>query len=147
MQIITRDTRCSGCRLCQQICAITHFQEINPKKSAIRIKAKFPRPGVFTPVLCDQCGECAEVCPSGAIEMESGRYVIDKEACTLCEACVDACPKGAIHVPVGADHPVKCVLCMKCTEVCNTGAIVAQNEYSVGKDSIPCMDSAGRRCA
>ena len=90
MQIITRDARCSGCRLCQQICAITHFKEINPKKSAIRIKAKFPKPGVFTPVLCDQCGDCAAVCQSGAIEMKSGRYVIDKEACTLCEACVDA---------------------------------------------------------
>ena len=79
--------------------------------------------------------------------MESGRYVIDKEACTMCEACIDACPSSAIHVPVGVDHPVKCDLCMKCTEVCNTGAITAYDEHSLRKDSIPCMDSAGRRCA
>ncbi len=144
MQIIIRKEQCSGCRLCQQICAITHFQEVNPKKSAIRIEAEFPAPGVFAPVVCDQCGECAAVCPAGAIDWAGGRYVIDGDACTLCEECIDACPSAAIHIPRGAELPVKCDLCMKCAAVCNTGALLARTDYSLEEDVTRCTDSAAR---
>jgi carbon-monoxide dehydrogenase iron sulfur subunit len=147
MRIHIEKNSCSGCRLCEQLCAITHFKEINPKKSAIKIEAKFPVPGTFTPTLCDQCGECESICPAEAIQLKNGAYVIDPELCTMCEACVDECPKGAVHIREGVDHPIKCDLCMKCTEVCNTGAIVAMHSAPVGKEQLKCMGSVVRLSA
>jgi carbon-monoxide dehydrogenase iron sulfur subunit len=118
MRIKVARANCTGCRLCQQICAITRYGEINPKKAAIHIGAEFPVPGVFVPVLCVPC-------PEEAIERtgDAGAYVIDVEKCTNCGVCIDACPIGAMRSHADAPTPIKCDLCLKCTEVCNTGAL------------------------
>ena len=123
MRIKVNAKKCSGCRLCRQICAIHHFEEINPRKAALRIKAKFPSPGKFIPYVCTQCGKCAEACPEGAIYEKDGVYLIDEEKCTNCLLCVEACPFGVMFVHDDVDVPIKCDYCWKCTEVCNTGAI------------------------
>jgi pyruvate formate lyase activating enzyme len=53
-----------------------------------------------TPVLmyranrCAGCGECAAVCPSGAIHL-NGSVNTDRTLCTVCGACVEACYNGA----------------------------------------------------
>ena len=124
MQIQVNADKCTGCRLCRQICTIYHFDEINPRKAAIRIEAQFPAPGKFKPWVCDQCGNCAEACPEDAIYKKDGVYIIDEEKCTYCLLCVEACPYDVMfeHDEVGI--PIKCDFCWKCTEVCNTGAIV-----------------------
>jgi ferredoxin len=144
MHLEIQEHKCSGCKLCQQICAIEHFQEINPKKSAIKIRAEFPVPGIFRPETCTQCGECAEVCPADAIEERDGAYVIDPELCTGCGECVEECPTDAIFFPSTVSHPIKCDLCLKCTEVCNTGALTAVRAVSRGKDYTKCTDSVER---
>lgn len=125
MKIKVTKEKCSGCRLCQQICTITHFEEINPRKAAIAIAPHFPDPGIFEPKLCVQCGKCEEVCPVGAIHHEDGAYVIHEDECTDCGICVEACPFGVIFTHSDAPTPIICDLCMKCTEVCNTGALTA----------------------
>ncbi len=43
---------------------------------------------------CTQCGQCAEVCPTGAIS-EDDVTKTDKWQCMICFACVKACPEGA----------------------------------------------------
>lgn len=35
---------CSGCRLCELVCAIEHFGVNNPKKAAIRVMHTYPHP-------------------------------------------------------------------------------------------------------
>lgn len=124
MMIEVHKEKCSGCRLCKQICAIYHFNEINPRKSAIAIHAEFPIPGVFTPLLCNQCGKCAQVCPVGAITKEGDAYKISQDLCTLCMECVEVCPDKVMFIHKEVGIPIKCDLCMKCTEVCNTGALI-----------------------
>jgi len=125
MRIKVNKDNCTGCRLCRQVCAIEHFDEINPKKAALRIEAKFPDPGKYRPFVCTQCGKCAEVCPEDAIaQNETGAYIVDKEKCTNCGTCVGACPVGVVFQHRDLDHVIICDFCMKCTEMCNTAAIV-----------------------
>ncbi len=114
---------CTGCRLCQQICAISHFGEQNLKKIAIGITAEFPSPGRYTPRVCTQCGVCEEVCPVGAVEEKEGVFVIDEEECTMCDICVDECPENVMFLHDDVEKPIKCDNCWECVSVCNTGAI------------------------
>ena len=49
---------------------------------------------------CPLCGECAAVCPTGAIVLDSGsmkgsmKVLTDPSLCIRCCACVKACPAG-----------------------------------------------------
>lgn len=125
MRIKVNKDNCTGCRLCMQICAIEYFSEINPKKAALRIEAKFPDPGKYRPYVCIQCGKCEEACPEGAImQNEIGAYIVDKEKCTNCGECVGACPNDVVFQHPDLDHVIICNFCMKCTELCNTDAVV-----------------------
>jgi ferredoxin len=125
MRIKVHKDRCSGCRLCRQICAIEHFNEINPAKAAIRIEAQFPQPGKYRPYVCIQCGKCAEACPEKAISQnEIGAYIVDIGKCNNCGECVSVCPQGVVFKHPEVNHVIICNFCMKCTQLCNTGAIV-----------------------
>jgi ferredoxin len=44
--------------------------------------------------LCTFCGECAKVCPSGAV-IVSDKVETDPAMCTACSACVKGCPTAA----------------------------------------------------
>jgi len=44
---------------------------------------------------CDGCGECVDVCPVDAIELQSEKAVINDE-CIDCGICVETCPNEAI---------------------------------------------------
>ncbi len=45
---------------------------------------------------CIKCGECAEICPSGVIELNP--YPIRKGDCIRCYYCEKVCPQGAVVV-------------------------------------------------
>jgi len=45
---------------------------------------------------CSMCLVCEEVCPTGAIEAESGKA--DKEKCIVCLACVSSCPEKVLEI-------------------------------------------------
>lgn len=50
------------------------------------------------PALClpgDE-GECAAVCPTGAIQVSDSRFGLDLGLCIQCRRCVSACPRGAL---------------------------------------------------
>ncbi len=58
---------------------------------------------------CLGLGTCARVCPFGAIRVENGVAVVDKEACKACGKCVEACPRHLISlIPYGAKRAVAC---------------------------------------
>jgi YjjW family glycine radical enzyme activase len=63
----------------------------------------FRCPGCHNPHtigLCDDCGDCLAVCPSGALSLDEGRpgerrVRWQAALCTDCDVCLDACPRSA----------------------------------------------------
>lgn len=127
VKIAKDESRCSGCRVCQLICALHHFGENNPKKSAIGIKPEFPKPGRYRISICTQCMRCIDVCPQGAISKQSQAIRIDAEKCNYCLVCVDTCPFGAIFTHREFKIPFICDLCGACVELCPTKALYWKN--------------------
>ena len=50
---------------------------------------------------CIGCGDCADNCPQGAIEMVDGHPEIDQEKCVNCGVCTYVCSRGLL-----AERPV-----------------------------------------
>ena len=47
---------------------------------------------------CNGCGECVEVCPTGAVYLVEGKATVEQTLCRDCEACIAACPTEAISL-------------------------------------------------
>ncbi len=45
---------------------------------------------------CVGCKDCAGICPTAAISLESEKASIDPEICIDCKLCIQACPFRAI---------------------------------------------------
>ena len=49
---------------------------------------------------CTGCGQCAQRCPTRAVEVLGGRAIITQpDACTFCDVCETYCPTGTIGRP------------------------------------------------
>jgi len=121
--IVVTPERCSGCRLCEVVCALSHEGTIWPEASRIRVFERFP--GACTPNVCVQCdpAPCVESCPAGALSVSdsTGAIHVDESACTACGACTIACPGSVPRLPRGMGHVVVCDLCggaPRCVEIC-----------------------------
>ncbi|MDO4305556.1 MAG: EFR1 family ferrodoxin [Eubacteriales bacterium] len=75
-------------------------------ESPVKVPGNYPYKNgmsmLVTPVSlpsCKQCGKCATVCPTGAIQIENGAAITSPERCILCMACVSACPEHARILP------------------------------------------------
>ena len=112
------ESNCSGCRVCRVVCALHNYKEVNPSKAAIIIEGCFPAPGKYKVHVCDQCGECADVCPTNAIILKDQAYIINSSECIGCLCCVDACSKGVMVKHPTTDVPIKCNNCGECVSVC-----------------------------
>ena len=53
---------------------------------------------VFWGDKCIGCGVCSTICPSGAIQIQKGIPVTEKEKCILCGKCVEKCPALAREI-------------------------------------------------
>jgi len=49
-------------------------------------------------VLCDATAACVDACPTSAIRVEDGEWILDAGACIYCGACAKACPVDAIRL-------------------------------------------------
>jgi ferredoxin len=53
---------------------------------------------VFNPSLCNQCGDCIDVCPYDMLKLKDEGNLPLVGFCTLCEQCIEACPKDAMEL-------------------------------------------------
>jgi len=128
MKVLVFETeRCNGCRACEEVCSQTWFKEANSEKSAIRI-SEAGHSNHYQATVCNQCGECIDVCPTLALARDKRGIVrINKKLCVGCLSCVGFCPILAMYVHADYVVPFKCISCAKCVEACPTGALSVED--------------------
>lgn len=121
--------KCTGCRLCELVCAVKHDGISNPVRSQIRVM-KWEHEGLYIPVSCQQCQDapCMNGCPVGAISRNDdlGRVEVDYEICIGCRTCVGVCPFGAMNFNHIDKKVAKCDLCdgdPQCVRFCDVKAV------------------------
>lgn len=79
--------------------------EVWDKKRRISVLEK----PVFDLDKCTGCGQCAKICPFGALKMVAGKPKFNRFICEGCGVCEEQCPVGAIKMKpvVGAEIRVK----------------------------------------
>ncbi len=121
--------KCTGCRLCELVCAVKHDRVSNPIRSRIRV-IKWESEGIYVPVSCQQCEDapCVLGCPAKALSRNEdlGRVEVDYNKCIGCRTCVSVCPFGAMHFVAQDRKVIKCDLCdgdPQCVRFCDVEAI------------------------
>jgi carbon-monoxide dehydrogenase iron sulfur subunit len=146
--LVVDHEKCTGCRLCEMVCAVKHTGVNNPTRSRIHV-VKWPLEGFELPMLCQQCEDapCCAVCPKGALSQDSllGRVALNYDLCIGCKLCVMACPFGGMGIDSAIRRVIKCDLCDGdpiCVRFCDPGALqfVPASTVSVRK-----MRDAGRK--
>jgi electron transport complex protein RnfB len=119
---------------------------------------------------CLGFGDCARICPFGAITMnEEDLPVVNEDRCTACGKCVAICPKGLFElVPVSKMYAVRCksqdlgkavmaacsvgcIACHKCEKACPVGAIkvidnLATIDYNICTNKGACFAVCPTKC-
>ena len=120
----TYPDRCIGCLVCEAICSETYFNRGDSERSAIRIFEDDASDSGYRIVVCQQLGDCIDICPATAIRrLKNGVVSINKKLCVGCLACVGFCPIHAMFYHPEELTPFKCIACGKCADECPTEAL------------------------
>ena len=113
---VKKGAQCMACLECVRACSTAFYKEFHQDKACIRI---IERNGNVKPMVCVQCGKCAQACEFGAITQNAkGVYMINKKLCTGCGKCKDACPFGVLVKAEDAPTSSKCIACGICAKAC-----------------------------
>ena len=91
--------KCIGCRTCEVACAVAHQDDFTAEAFTSRLRV-VKGDAYTTAVGCHQCEDapCANVCPTHAISLTAGAWLVEQTRCIGCKSCMVACPFGAMQV-------------------------------------------------
>jgi Fe-S-cluster-containing hydrogenase component 2 len=123
--LISDPNKCTGCRVCESVCSLSHHSECNPRKSRIRV-FRWDLRGIDIPVVCLFCEEaiCIASCVMNALSKDpvTGAVITNERRCVGCGMCFLMCPFGGASLTV--DRKVlRCDLCQgdpSCAKLCQT---------------------------
>lgn len=117
------DELCIQCHQCKITCAKKVQKSNDTSKSAIKINDD-AKCSEWKINVCDQCGECIDVCAEMALNRsKNGVVLLDKKKCVGCLICVGFCSKLSMRMHDDMMEPFKCIACGQCVDSCPTGAI------------------------
>ncbi|MCW4034301.1 MAG: 4Fe-4S dicluster domain-containing protein [Candidatus Bathyarchaeota archaeon] len=128
--------KCTGCSICELVCALQQEKAFDPKLS--RIKVLRLQTLVNMPVACRLCEDapCVRACPRDALKKsdETGVILVDDNKCDLCGWCIESCKHGAIFLNEDKKTVMICNLCEgtpQCIEWCpeNALSLMTQKEF------------------
>jgi Fe-S-cluster-containing hydrogenase component 2 len=137
--------KCTGCRLCELVCAVKHDGISNPARSRIKVM-KWESEGLYVPMGC----------PVNAISQNEAkdRVEVDYDKCIGCRTCVAVCPFGAMSFNHIDRKVIKCDLCdgdPQCVRFCEVKAVdyVAAGDVSTlkKKEAARRLSAAGKAAA
>ncbi|HEY3354315.1 MAG TPA: 4Fe-4S dicluster domain-containing protein [Polyangia bacterium] len=118
---------------CETICAEKVFKLKDAAHAALHIREQAD--GSAHTIICDQCGDCIDVCPSNALTRNRlGIVLLNKKVCVGCFICVGFCTKDAFEREPGWIEPLKCNSCGVCVKVCPHGALAIVDEPRRGNE-------------
>ena len=149
--------KCTGCRLCELVCSVSHDGISNPARSRIRV-LKWEAEGLYIPMTCQQCQDapCLNVCPVKAIsrDEELGRVSVDYDTCIGCRSCVSVCPFGAMNFNNTDRRVLKCDVCdgdPQCVRFCEVQAVdfIDAGEVAIKKSRVAAkrVSDAGKQAS
>ena len=122
--------KCIGCFTCMLICAGVNRKNHSIRKSCIHIRTSGGLESRFIADICHACREphCAEVCPSGALNLRKGGGVLlDMRRCIGCRRCQAACMARAVGFDEEARKPIICHHCGVCARYCPHGCLAVRD--------------------
>jgi carbon-monoxide dehydrogenase iron sulfur subunit len=123
--LVTNEDLCIGCHLCEDVCSQAWYKQIDRGLSSIRITSLGD--AEWGMAVCAQCGECIDVCPTGALYRDKAGIVrLKKKECVGCLSCVGFCPTLTMYYHESQVEPIKCISCALCVKECPTGALAVE---------------------
>lgn len=128
--------KCTGCGVCELVCALKRENVYNPQRSRIKILRLYRLVNMST--VCKLCENppCVTACPLDCLTQseKTGVIMVDEDKCDCCGWCIKACPYGAIVLNPEKETVMICDLCdgePQCVEWCPEEALnlVSQKEF------------------
>jgi len=119
--------KCSGCGICELVCALKKENLFDPSLSRIKVVRLLGLVNLTSACVFCENAPCVEACPRQALLSSEKKIIkVDTNKCNGCGWCIQACKYGAIRLHPEKTSVLICDLCEgdpECIKWCPEGAL------------------------